>query len=475
MRTLPDALIVVWLAAATLAPIVASAARAGEPTYFRRDQGLAVGEERHLPEDLDPAHGVWRQSLPPGHSTPTIALDRIFLTAHDGNDLITLCLDLTSGQELWRQSLHVDALEKFHREGSPAAASVACQDGRVFAFFGSYGLACYDVDGKLLWSKRLGPFHDEFGAASSPILIDDKVILCEDHDLDSYLLAVRQTDGQTVWQTPREGFTRSYSTPVVWNAGGRRQLVVAGSLQLAAYDPDDGRQLWARDGFARIVNTTPAVAGDMLYVATWSPGGDTDARIAMEPWDVALAMWDGDKNGKLESAELPAGEVQSRFYRIDLDNDQALDQREWDKYAEIFERAQNTMVALRADAQDGPPEVVWEYHRGLPYVASPLVYRGRVVLVKDGGIVTVLDAADGKLVTQARARGAGNYYASPVAGDGKIYLSSEGGSITVFRPGKRLDVISSHDFGELIAATPVIADGRIYVRTAKALYCFASL
>ncbi len=254
---------------------------------------------------------------------------------------------------------------------------------------------------------------------------------------------------------------------------GKRQLVVAGSLQLVGYDLADGRQLWSRDGFARIVNTTPAVFGDMLYVATWSPGGDTDARIAMEPWDVALAMWDADKNGQLENTELPAGEVQSRFYRIDLDSDQALDEREWDKYASVFDRAQNTMVALRADSQEGPPSVVWEYHRGLPYVASPLVYDGRVVLVKDGGIVTVLDAAEGKLVTQARSRGAGNYYASPVASDGKIYVSSEGGVVTVFRPGKRLEIVSSHDFGELIAATPVIPDGRIYVRTAKALYCFA--
>ncbi len=446
--------------------------RAEEPVYFRHDFGLADDDGRSLPESLNPQAALWRQPLPQGHSTPTLVADRIFLTGHDGNDLFTLCLDRATGKELWRQAVHVESLEQFHREGSPAAASVASQDGRVFAFFGSFGLVCYDLDGKPLWSKKMGPFRDEFGSASSPILADGKVILCEDHDLDSFVIAIRQDNGETVWQTPREGFTRSYSTPVVWNSGGKPQLIVAGSLQLVGYDLATGRQLWSRDGFARIVNTTPTIGGELLYVATWSPGGDTDARIAMEPWGVALGMWDESKDGKLQNAELPAGEVRSRFFRIDLNSDQTLDQIEWEKYAEIFEKAQNTLVALKSSSSDSPPEIAWQYNRGLPYVASPLVYRDQVVLVKDGGIVTVLGARDGNLIKQARSRGEGSFYASPVAGDGKIYVASGGGVVTVFKPGEKLELLSSHDFGERIAATPVIAGGRIYVRTADALYCF---
>ena len=445
---------------------------ADEPSYFRHEFGLADDDQRALPDDLDPQAALWRTELPTGHSTPTLVGERIFLTGHEGNELLTICLDRASGKELWRQGVQVDELEKFHREGSPAAATVAYQDGRVFSFFGSYGLLCYDLDGKPLWSKPMGPFRDEFGSASSPVLVDGKVILCEDHDLDSFIIAIRQDNGETVWQTPREGFTRSYATPVVWNAGGKPQLVVAGSLQLVGYDIATGRQLWSRDGFARIVNTTPTVGGDLLFVATWSPGGDTDARVGMEPWDVALSMWDQNKDGFLQNVELPAGEVQSRFFRIDLDSDQALNQTEWEKYATIFERAQNNMVALRADKSGGPPQIAWEYSRGLPYVASPLVYRDQVILVKDGGIVTVLKADDGDLVKQARSRGEGSFYASPVAGDGKVYVASGGGVVTVIKPGQQLEILSSHDFAERIAATPVISEGRIYLRTAKALYCF---
>lgn len=467
-------LLAVTVSAACWIAILGAADRcacAQSQVYFRHDSQSAA-DEQPLPAELDDAHQVWKQDLPPGHSTPMIIGNRIFLTAVEDGELATICLDRASGKIIWKQGIRVEELEKVHAEGSHAAASVACDGRRVFSFFGSFGLLCYSLDGAPLWTKNLGPFRDEFGAASSPILVDDKVILCEDHDLDSFLIAVRQESGDTVWQTPREGFTRSYATPVVWEAGGKRQIVVAGALQLIAYDPANGQPLWSLDGFARIVNTTPARFNDTLYVCTWSPGGDTDARIAMEPWDKALALWDKNKNDKLENAELPLGEVRSRFFRIDLNSDQILDEPEWNKYARIFELAQNTLVALRPSESGGPPRVVWEYRRGLPYVPSPLIYRGNVYLVKDGGIMTVLDAADGKLIKQSRSRGEGNYYASPVGGDSKIFVASGPGVVTVFLAGSRAEILSSRNFSERIAATPIIVDGRIYLRTEKALYCF---
>lgn len=456
----------------TIAAIFVAPARAEQPVYFRRDGGLSPHSSQPLPDHLDPDRAVWKQPLPTGYSTPTIYGDRILLTGSDGSELITVCLDRQTGKPRWRQSVQADELEKIHPEGSHADATVACADGRVFAFFGSYGLLCYDLDGKPLWTKRLGPFRDEFGSASSPILVDGKVILSEDHDLDSFVIALRADNGETVWRTPREGFTRSYATPVVWQNGNQRQLVVAGSLQLVAYDLRTGRPLWSLDGLARIVNTTPVVSDGKLYLATWSPGGDTDARIAMEPWATAVSKWDKDADGKLHLDELPAGEVRTRFYRMDLDDNRMLDEAEWNKYAKIFELAENAVLALEPDPSGGQPRTAWKYHRGVPYVASPLVYRDRVLLVKDGGIVTALDVADGKLKQQLRARDTGRYYASPVAGDGKIYVAGVGGVVTVLRAEPKLQVISSHKFGERIAATPVLSAGRVYLRTASALYCF---
>lgn len=452
---------------------VPSLSSAQQVSYFRSDRGLAEEATQSIPTTLDDAHLVWKQPLPSGHSSPILAGQRILLTGHDDNQLSTLCLDNSSGRILWRQSIEVDELEKVHTEGSAAAASIATDGRRVVSFFGSFGLLCYDFDGKPLWSKKLGPYRDEFGSASSPILFGGKVFLNEDHDLDSHLLAVRETDGDTVWQTPREGFTRSYATPVIWSIAGKSQLIVAGALELVAYDPSSGRPLWRLEGFARIVNTTPVASDGMLYVCTWSPGGDSDARIAMESWPVALTQWDANHNGKLESDELPAGEVRSRFFRIDLDSDQALSEVEWGKYARLFELAQNTFVALAPDEEGGPPRIVWQYKRGLPYVASPLIYRGKAFLAKDGGIVTILDAKTGKLLKQVRTPGAGNYYASPVAAAGKILVASGPGVLTILDADSG-EVIESHDFSERIAATPAIAGGRLYIRTERALYCFGN-
>ncbi len=446
---------------------------AQQANYFRHDHGRAASDRQPLPAELDDEHLVWQTPLPSGHSTPLLVGEHIYLTGHDGKDLQTICLERATGDILWAQTVHAEQLEKNHPEGSPASSTPASDGRHVYSFFGSYGLVCYTADGDPVWTRRMGPFRDEFGSSSSPILVDGKIILCEDHDLDSFLIAIDAQTGETVWETPRDGFTRSYATPVVWEVGGKKQIVMAGALQLVAYDPRDGGMLWSRDGFARIVNPTPTLADGTLFVCTWSPGGDTDARIAMEPWSQALAQWDADKSGRLEKAEVPPGEVTSRFYRIDLDDSQSLDEAEWNKYARIFELAQNTLAVLQPTAGGGPPELAWEYERGLSYVASPLVYRGHVFMAKDGGVVTLLDASSGKLVKQMRARGGGNYYASPAGGDGKIYTASKGGEVTVFALGPPLEIVGTRDFGESINASPVLADGRVYIRTEKALYAFA--
>jgi outer membrane protein assembly factor BamB len=472
MRATIARIAIVGPLAALAVSALAASGRGQEVNYFRYAHGRATLDDQRLPAELSDDELIWKRDLPKGHSTPTIAGERIFLTGLEDHDLSTICLDRASGEVLWKQVVHVERLEPVHAEGSPASASVACDGRRVYAFFGSYGLLCYTLAGDPVWTKRMGPFRDEFGSSSSPIVIDDKIVLCEDHDLDSFLIAVRTEDGETAWQTPRDGFTRSYATPVVWEIDGRRQIVMAGALQLAGYDPQDGRMLWTRDGFARIVNPTPAVVDGKLYVCTWSPGGDTDARIAMEPWPQALELWDKNKNGRLEKPELPAGEVQSRFYRIDLNDSQSLDEAEWNKYARIFELAQNALAALEPGDGGGPPRVRWEYRRGLSYVPSPLVYRGRVFMVKDGGIATLLDAASGALVKQARTRGEGNYYASPAGGDGKIYAASKGGVVTVLALDPPLSILASRDFGAPIVASPVIDDGRVYLRTESALYAF---
>ena len=464
--------------ACLIALMLSGAVHAGAPSYFRIDSGR-IADKHPLPDDFENgARVVWRTELTPGNSTPCISGEWVFLTSYDADkrQLATVALDRESGQMKWKQICPAERIERFHSVGSPASSTVACNGERLFAFFGSYGLLCYDLNGKLLWEKPMEPFQDEFGAASSPVLVDGLVVLNEDHDLGSFLTAIDQITGDTVWKTSRPAATRSYATPIVWSSEEVKQVIVAGALQLAAYDVNDGKKVWWVNGLSRIVDSTPVLAGGAVYLATWTPGGDQSERISMEPFTEALSNLDKNGDGKIEKSELPDDSpVVPRFFRIDLDQDEKLDVEEWARHAQVFEMAQNAAMQVMPGGQGDVTRsnVKWIYRRGLPTVPSSVVYDGVLYMVKDSGIITSLDAETGRLLKTARAPlGRGNYYASLVAGDGKVYLCSERGVITVLRAGGSWQVLSSHDLKERIMATSVVVDGKMFIRTDEALYCF---
>lgn len=461
-------LIATWLVALS-APVFVNA---GDAAFFRADSGIADGAA--LPNDLSQTPR-WRQTLKPGHSTPCICGDAIFVTTFDkaASQLATVALDRGTGEVRWSKTAPAETIETTHPTGSPATASVACDGERVFAFFGSYGLLCYDLGGKLLWSKPMGPFQDEFGAGSSPVLLDGKVILNQDHDIDNFLTAIDAKTGDTVWKTPREG-TRSYSTPVIWNVDRKPQIVVAGSLRLTAYDPTTGKPIWWVNGLSRIVDPTPAVAGDTLYMATWTPGGDESERIAMGAFAAALEQFDKNGDKEVGKDELSPGAVLTRFFRIDLNQNLKLDESEWNKHARVFDLAQNAALAVKAGGRGDVTKthVKWLQRRNLPTVPSLIAYQDVIYMVKDGGILTSLDADTGDILHQGRLDGRGSYYASLIAGDGVIYSASTGGVVTVVKAGREWEVLGSHDFGERIVATPVAVDGQLFIRTDNGLYCF---
>jgi outer membrane protein assembly factor BamB len=446
------------------------------PAYFRSEGGVTAGTGT-LPDQFDSPETLrWRVALDAGHSTPLLRNGKIFLTTSraEAQELATVALDETTAQELWRRPIKVPRLEQTHAIGSPATATLACDGQRLFAFFGSYGLICYDLEGKQIWERRLGPFQDEYGAGSSPVLLDGKVILNEDHDVDSFLMAFDAATGKALWRTARPDAVRSYSTPVIWTHQGRKQLLVAGALELAAYDPENGEKLWWKQGLARIVIPMPVPSGDTIYMASWAPGGDSGKRLALDSWPAALAKWDKDNNNKLARAEVTDREVLDRFYRMDLDQSGELDQKEWERHAEVFRRAENVVFALKPEGRGELSEsaVTWKYNRGVPYVATPLLDQGILWMVKDGGIVTKLDAQSGRVLQEERLPGMGSYYASPVTGDSKVYFASELGVLSIVSNQPAWQLIASHNFREKIYATPVIAEGRIFIRTEKALYCY---
>ncbi|HZR17774.1 MAG TPA: PQQ-binding-like beta-propeller repeat protein [Verrucomicrobiae bacterium] len=444
--------------------------------YFRSDHGLQTGTGP-LPSQLDAADAlVWRVPLDSGHSTPILAAGKIFLTTYrqESKELAVVALDQKSGKQLWRVPLVPETVEQTHPLGNPATATVACDGEHVFAFFGSAGLFCYDLEGKKLWQQKMGPFRDEYGAGSSPMLIGNEVVINQDHDKDSFLAAFDRLTGRPLWKVPRPDAVRSYSTPALWSRDGRSELLVAGALRLTAYDPENGHALWWINGLARIVIPTPFTEGPLVYMASWAPGGDSGKRISLPSWENAVAKWDANHDGKLSKDEIDDHEVLDRFYRMDLDQDGMLNQKEWERHAEVFARAQNAILAIKPSGlgELDPSAVVWKYSRGVPYVATPVLDHGIVWMVKEGGIVTKLDAATGELLQEDRVPGFGNYFASPAAGDGKVYFASEPGTVSVVAATKEWRLISSRNFHEKIYATPCLKSNRLFLRTEKALYCF---
>jgi outer membrane protein assembly factor BamB len=161
------------------------------------------------------------------------------------------------------------------------------------------------------------------------------------------------------------------------------------------------------------------------------------------------------------------------FKGLDRNNDGILQETEWEAFrTRITTTAQDHgLLAIRPEGDTAA--VVWRENSSIPEVPSPLLYQGRLFLVRNGGIVTCLDAVTGKVAYRARAGAPGAYYASPVAANGRVYLASSEGMVTVISAAQdHLEVLTRNELGEDIVATPAIVRKSIYVRTVRNLYAF---
>jgi outer membrane protein assembly factor BamB len=323
----------------------------------------------------------------------------------------------------------------------------------------------------------MGPFKNEFGAGSSPLLVGDRVVLNQDHDSDSFLAVLDVKTGKPVWKVDRSEFPVGYASPVVWEVGGKKQVVQAGTLRVVGYDFDTGKEVWTVRGMARVMNMTPTVGPDnVLYVVGWAAGADADDRIELPPFAEMLDKHDKNKNGTLEADEIPEGPFKSRFAQFDRDKDGHLTKAEWENMRAIFASSANRLVAIKPGGTGDltKTHVLWEQTKQLPYVPSPLYYKGLLFLVKNGGFLTALDPKTGKVVKYDRIPGSSNYYASPVGGDGKVYVVGQNGALTVVSAEAQWRVLHRARFDAEVFATPAVVDGKIYLRTADYLYCFGA-
>jgi outer membrane protein assembly factor BamB len=458
-------------------------AAAPEWTRFRGPNGTGVNESGPLPVEFGKKKNlVWRTALAPGYSSPVLGGGCVYVTSYDGPKEAhtgwTHCIDVKSGAERWkRQGFQLD--KRFLSVNTPVSATTVTDGSNVYVFFEAAGLISYDAEGKERWRRELGRFNNPYGMANSPILFGKTLILQADQDTEAYLLAVDAATGKTLWRKDRPEAQHGYSTPVVWQPkGGAAQLIVSGSYQVAGYSVETGEKLWWVEGMAWQAKSVPVLDGDRLYVHSWMAelseiAGKLPKGMA---WEAFVKEYDKDGDGKIGKPEAPDEEMTKLWFLFDLDRTGSIEQRDY----EVVQARANAKSGLFALDLGGRGDLTktairWKAEKTLPNIPSPVLYRGVLYVLKEGGILTAYAPADGKILKQGRVDGAvDTYFASPVASDGKLITAAKGGKVAVVKAGAEWEVLRVNDLEEEVWATPAVEGGRLFVRTQNALYCFGT-
>jgi outer membrane protein assembly factor BamB len=459
-----------------LATLVASVLGAADWPRFRGPNGAGVADGPALPASLDPGGAVWKVAVPHGYSSPILSGERLYLTAFEGDDLLVLCLNRADGRELWRRKAPRPRVEKVDKRNTPASPSAAVDSDRVVVFFADFGLVAYDHAGRELWRTPLGPFDNVYGMGASPILADGLVLLSCDQSRGSFVAAFDAKSGRERWRTPRPEALSGHATPVVLSrAGAPDQLIVPGSFRLDAYDIKTGAVVWYANGLPSEMKSGAVLGEGAVYVVGYSsPLNEPGQHPKLPSYADWRAAQDQDKDGRVTKAEADPTS-KDYFDFIDLDRDGSISESEW-RMNEAMMAAENGLLAFKSDGKGDVTRsgLLWSYRRSIPQLPTPVLYRGVLYMINDGGILTTLDPATGKALKQGRLREAvDQYFASPVAGDGKVYFVSKSGIASVLKAGPEQEPLSVADLAEEVAATPALGDGRLYLRTRSSLYCFA--
>lgn len=394
---------------------------------FHGPGGQGISSETGLPVTWSAdGDGIrWKSEVPGvGNSSPIVQSGRVYLTTAIEEEertasglkqirRVVLAYDLATGKRLWQTNLFIAPAESKHRWNTFAAPSPVIDGEHVFVFFGSV-LASLDVDGKVVWQREVDPrflADSHYGAASSPVLSSDNVIVFQDRevvadDQEGWLAAFAKDTGEEQWRVRWSNSCCAYSTPLVVDRGSGEEVYVAHSGSIASYLAATGEELWRSSVPINQIVSSPVLSGDLLGIS----GGAHNVRHTV-------------------------------------------------------------FLRLTGSGAETSREVLWKDPHQAPNTSSPVLYNGLFFAVTDQGIVTCWDAETGELYWRERLEQHHNR-ASLVAGDGKIYVPSTWGRTSVLAADKKFKLLAQNDLdGTASNASPAIADGCLLLRTGAALYC----
>jgi len=458
-------------------------------SQFRGPNGTGVSITTGLPTEFGPEKNVvWKTPLPPGHSSPVLTRNRIFITAHsnekENHKLFVICLDRQSGKPLWQREVPRSQKGRLQLVNGPASPSPVTDGENVYVFFQEFGMISYDGSGKERWKLPLGPFNMFYGFGASPILVDDKVVLPVDQDNpNSFLIALDKNNGRVRWKVDRPEVISGYSTPIIYQPKqGAKQIIVPESFQLSAYSVEDGKRVWFVRGLACEMKSIASHDAEYLYVNGWGfPQNQPGQQVKTITFAEGLAKYDVNHDGLIAKSEISGKEMMDKmlsgaFEAFDADRDERLNEKEWGIFRAML-AAENGLLAIKFGGQGDQTSTAirWRYTKPVPQVPSTLLYKGVLYMVNDGGVLISFDPATGAVIKQGRLTGAiDKYFSSPVGADDKVFLIGEGGAVSVLKAAGEWEILKVNQLDDECFATPAIADGRIYIRTRSALYCFGS-
>ncbi|MDG1896370.1 MAG: PQQ-binding-like beta-propeller repeat protein [Fuerstiella sp.] len=323
------------------------------------------------------------------------------------------CFDRATGRQLWKNvASEAKPHENTHSTNTFAAAS-PCTDGQhLYASFGSRGLYCCTMDGKLVWKRDdLGKIQtrNSFGEGSSPTLVNDRIIVPWDHEGQFSISALNKATGKTIWKTERDEPT-CWAIPLVIERDGKQQVIMNGQTNARAYDLETGKELCRCGGQTERPVASAVADGELVYIGSGHKGS-------------FLAAFRPDGHGNVE----------------------------------------------------GTDNVVWTIDHDTPDIASPLLSSGRLYFHKaKRGVLTCVDAATGKPhFGPERVTGLDTIYASSIAANGHVFLTARNGTTVVIKDSDTLEIVSTNSVGETVDATPAPVDNELFICGAEHLFCIS--
>lgn len=395
--------------------------QAGNWPHWRGESGNGVSTTANPPTQWSATKNVkWKVAVPGlGSSSPVIWEDRVFVTSAVGPggnkplQFTVFCFDRKSGDIKWQKTAVTAVPHQGTHNTNGFASASPCTDGKhVYAHFGSRGLYCYTMDGDLKWKRDDFPpmnTRNGFGEGSSPTLEGDKILVPWDHDGQSFLYALNKLTGKDIWKTPRDAST-CWSTPLVVEHAGKKQIVMNGQRIARAYDLETGKELWHCSGQTERPAASPVAKDGVVYVGSGFRGA-------------YLGAFRLDSQGDIKGSKSVAWE-------IDRDT----------------------------------PDVA------SPLLSSGRIYYYK----DKSGVLTCVDAATGKLhFGPVRVPGLQTIYASPIAAGGHVYLTDRNGVTVVIKDADKFEVVATNAVNETVDATPAPVDRELFIRGQKHLFCIA--